>query len=147
MTEENIELLRKVYLAFARADRRAIRDLLAMDMEVRDRESQPDRSVYTGPEGFEKLIEANMEAFAELELEPEEFIDAGESSVVAALRQRVRGRQSGAEVECRVYHLWEVQAGKAVALEIFADREKALRAAEPAGRAEAGDRSTSVNER
>jgi ketosteroid isomerase-like protein len=129
MPEENIELLRKVYRAFARADRTAIRDLLAMEMEVRDRESQPDRAVYTGPEGFEKLIEANMEAFAELELEPEEFIAAGENSVVATLRQRVRGRQSGAEVECRVFHLWEVQAGKAVALEIFADKEKALRAA------------------
>jgi uncharacterized protein len=130
MPRENIELLRRLYEAFARADRAAVRDLLALEMEVRDRESQPDRAVYTGPEGFEKLIETNMEAFAELELEPEEFVDAGEWSVIATLRQRVRGRQSGAEVECRVFHLWEVRAGKAVTLEIFADKEKAFKAAD-----------------
>jgi ketosteroid isomerase-like protein len=60
MPRENIELLRRLYEAFARADREAVRDLLALEMEVRDRESQPDRAVYTGPEGFEKLIETAL---------------------------------------------------------------------------------------
>jgi ketosteroid isomerase-like protein len=68
-----------------------------------------------------------MEAFDALRLEPEEFIDAGDQ-IVVSLRQRVRGKGSGAEVVGRIAHVWTMRKGAALRLRIFGDKERALEA-------------------
>jgi ketosteroid isomerase-like protein len=57
--------------------------------------------------------------------EAEEFIAHGDHVVVLA-RYRGRGKGSGAPVDTQGAHVWTMRNGKAVRLEIFADRQRAL---------------------
>lgn len=125
MTEEYVERLRLAYEAFHEGGVEAILDRVAPDLELRDRESAPDRSTLVGGEGVMELVRLNMEVFDELELEPVEFIDRGET-VVVVLRMRVRGRASGAAVDSETVHAWEFSEGRAVRMQIYADRRRAL---------------------
>jgi ketosteroid isomerase-like protein len=49
--------------------------------------------------------------------------------VVVLTRYRGRGKGSGVEIEQEGAHLWELRDGKAKRLEVFADRQLALRVA------------------
>jgi ketosteroid isomerase-like protein len=66
-----------------------------------------------------------VEMFEEYEIEPVEFLKA-EEHVLAVLRQRGRGRTSGAEVEGEIVHLWTIRDGKVADLRAFSSREDAL---------------------
>jgi ketosteroid isomerase-like protein len=127
LEDDRIERLRRGYAAFNVGGLPAILDLLVADIEVSDRESVPDRSTHYGLDGIQGLFESTMEAFDELELEPEEFVEAGDRTIVV-LRQRARGRGSGVQVEGQVVHVWTWRADRAVQLRIFGDKEKALEA-------------------
>src|SRR5439155_9852949 len=98
---------------------------LAPDFSVRDRDSSPDRETRYGREGIIELFDSYMEAFDALRLEPEEFIDAGDQ-IVVSLRQRVRGKGSGAEVEGNIAHVWTMRGSDVYSLRIFGDKERAL---------------------
>ena len=63
----------------------------------------------------------------EFEIELEEVHERGDT-VVAVIRQRGEGMQSGAEVEIRIAHLWTISDGKLTRLEEFAQSENAMRA-------------------
>ena len=127
MSQEDIERLRRGYEAFNEGGVDAIVERLAPEIQIHDRESSPDRRTYHGPGGIRELFEATTEAFDELVLEPEEFIDAGDHTIVI-LRQQVRGRRSGAEFVGRIAHVWTMEEGRAVDLRICRDREQALKA-------------------
>jgi ketosteroid isomerase-like protein len=57
--------------------------------------------------------------------EAEDYIRHGET-VVVLTRYRGRGKGSGVEVDVEGAHVWKLRDGKAVRLEVFADRERAL---------------------
>jgi ketosteroid isomerase-like protein len=61
-------------------------------------------------------------------VEVEEYISAGEF-VVVLCRYTGRGKASGVDVDVRGAHVWKMRDGKAVRLEVFSSREKALEAA------------------
>jgi ketosteroid isomerase-like protein len=133
VSEEDVERLRGAYRAFNEGGGiEAILERLAGDFQVRDRETSPDRETRFGREGIRQLFDSYMEAFDALRLEPEEFIDAGDH-VVVSLKQRVRGKGSGAEVVGRVAHVWTMQGGAVLGLRIFGDKEKALKALDAEG--------------
>ena len=50
--------------------------------------------------------------------------------VLASMRQRGRGKASGAEVEHRFTHVWTLRDGRAIRLQSFANRDDAVRFAE-----------------
>jgi ketosteroid isomerase-like protein len=124
---EDVERLRGAYEAFNEGGVDAILERLAPEIQVRDRESSPDRETRYGREGIKQLFDSYMEAFDALRLEPEEFIDAGDQ-IVVSLRQSVRGKGSGAEVVGRIAHVWTMRAGAVLRLKIFKDKESALEA-------------------
>jgi len=123
--EDDVEKLRNVYEAFNEHGVEAVFERLAPEFQIRDRESSPDRQTRYGIEGIKQLFDSYMEAFDALQLEPEEFIDAGDQ-VVVSLYQRARGKESGAVVIGRIAHVWLLREGSAVRLRIFADKKKAL---------------------
>jgi uncharacterized protein len=127
MSQEDVERLRRGYEAFNEGGVDAIVSQLAPEIQIHDRESSPDRETYHGRVGIRELFEATAEAFDELRLEPEEFIDAGDHTIVV-LRQQVRGRRSGAEIVGRIAHVWTMQEGRAIDLRICRDKEQALKA-------------------
>jgi ketosteroid isomerase-like protein len=55
----------------------------------------------------------------------EEYVAHGDTTVVLT-RYRGRGTGSGVEVDVEGAHVWKLRDGKAVRLEVFADRERAL---------------------
>jgi ketosteroid isomerase-like protein len=56
----------------------------------------------------------------------EDYLRYGDT-VVVLTRYRGRGKGSGIEVDVEGAHVWQLRDGKAVRLEVFADRARALR--------------------
>lgn len=125
MTDEYVARLKGAYEAFREGGVEAILDRVAPDFELRDRESAPDRSTLVGGEGILELVRLNMEVFDELEFEPIEFLDRGDF-VIVVLRMRIRGRSSGVAFDSETVHAWEFSEGRAVRMQIYADRRRAL---------------------
>jgi uncharacterized protein len=130
--EKDVERVRAIYQAFNEGGVEAIMGRLAPEFQVRDRESSPDRETRHGKEGMKQLFDSYMEAFDALRLDPEEFIEAGDQ-VVVSLRQRARGKGSGAEVVGRIVHVWCIREGAPLELRIFGDKVQALETLEAEG--------------
>jgi ketosteroid isomerase-like protein len=123
--DQDVERLRGAYQAFNEGGVEAFLERLTPDFHVRDRDSAPDRQTRYGREGIIELFDSYMEAFDALRLDPEEFIDAG-GQIVVSLRQWVRGKGSGAEVEGHIAHVWTLRGPDIYRLRIFADKDRAL---------------------
>jgi ketosteroid isomerase-like protein len=127
MTEENVELVRRLYRAMNARDVDGVAALAHPDVEW-----IPDRRVGEGPvRGLENVIAFfvdRAEMFDEAVMEVERLFDA-DGKVVAFLRVAGRGQASGVEVEIRIAHLWSVRDGLVVRGEGYGDRRAALEAA------------------
>ena len=123
-----MQTLRRAYQAFNEGGVEAFLERLAPEFQVRDRDSSPDRAATRyGKEGIKELFASYMEAFDALRLEPQEFIEAGDR-IIVSLHQHVRGKGSGAEVVGNIAHVWTMRGDAPFRLQIFGDKESALRA-------------------
>ncbi len=128
MTEEH-QTIRRLYAAFGQRDIDAVAVELHDEAEVDFAESLgPESGVYPGIEGIRKLLELYWDAFEEISIEPEDFID-GANGIVALVVARGTGRGSGVAVEARGPHLWAFRDGKVVRFTLFQERGDALEAA------------------
>ena len=133
MFEEDAERLRGAYQAFNEGGVEAFLERLAPEVQIRDRDSSPDRAeTRYGKAGIMELFASYMEAFDALRLEPQEFIDCGEQ-ILVSLHQRVRGKGSGAEVVGNIAHVWTMRGTEPFRLRIFGDKESAIRALKAEG--------------
>ena len=80
------------------------------DVEVYDHDI-PDRGEYRGHAGFGRWLRDWGAAWAEWNLEPEEFIDAGDRVIIVA-HMRAKGRGSGVEVDRQDALVYELRDGK-----------------------------------
>jgi uncharacterized protein len=131
MTDEDVARFRRGYEAFNEGGLGAILKWIAPEIQIRDRDSSPDRQTLEGdPHAHESIIKlflSTMDAFDEVRFEPREFVEVDDRLLVV-LCQRARGRRSGAPVQTEVVHVWTLREGRPVALAIFGDREKAREA-------------------
>jgi ketosteroid isomerase-like protein len=133
MSQENVEIVRRIYDAAGRRDDDATW-LALYDPEVDwDVSHSPARDllgrrVYHGHEGLRSFFRDWHEAWEEVTPELEEVIDAGEHAI-SVETTRGRGRTSGAEVELPHYAVWTIRNGKVVRVVWFATRDEALEAA------------------
>jgi ketosteroid isomerase-like protein len=81
MSQENVEIIRRHHEAFNRSDLAAILEWTDPEAEWRDRADDPDAAVHRGHEAIMKHL-ADLADLAELRIEPQEFIGAGDSVVV-----------------------------------------------------------------
>ena len=128
MSQENVEILRSGYVAWNRGDRDTAFEFLEPEFELQLPEGGMNVGSFQGREAVTKLWEGYLEVFDFFHMEPEEFFDA-DDRVVVFVHMPARGKGSGVEVQFRPAHLWTMRAGKAVRLEVFPEREKALEAA------------------
>jgi len=79
--------------------------------------------------GYDAVMKhlAEFEDLAELRVEPQEFIDAGDF-VVVPTRQVGRGRTSGAFFEEGQVNVFRVRDGRVTQLREYRDRSEALKA-------------------
>jgi ketosteroid isomerase-like protein len=132
MSQENVELVRRLYEAHERGDFTAV--FAAYNPEIEWHApglASPELGfdpVYVGHEGVRTFWRLWLSAWETTSFEYHEFIDAGEH-VVVVQSQRNRGRTSGIELEWNSYaQVWTVQEAKVVRMEFFPTRAEALEA-------------------
>jgi ketosteroid isomerase-like protein len=132
MSQENVEIVRRGFMAVLENDWPTALDTLHPDIEVRDFDI-PDAGVYRGHEGFREWLNNWGEGWNEWRAEDVEFRPAGQHGVIALFRMVVKGRGSGIEVERSDAIVYRVEDGRIVRTEYFNDQGIAL---EAAGRSE-----------
>ena len=101
-------------------------ELFDKEVEVHDHDT-PDQGEYRGHEGVRRWLAEWGDAWAEWNIEPEEFIDGG-VSVVVFIRMKTTGRGSGIEVEREDAQVYKFREDKIVRLDYYNDRTQALEA-------------------
>jgi ketosteroid isomerase-like protein len=126
MSQERIDRLRSNLEAFNRTGE--IRGL-APDFEMRQADSIIDTAgVFHGSDGARRSVGELERSFEDLSFEPERFLEAPGGEVVVFIRVRGRGRGSGVEMENRIAWVWTFRGDEAVRLEVYEERDEALRA-------------------
>lgn len=109
-----------VYAAVNARDREAITALSDPDIVV-----ATTVETYRGPDALLGWMDEGDDAFDEFVVELLEVEELA-GHVVVSLRQRGRGKASGAEVDLRFTHVWTLRDGRAIRLQSFARRDDAV---------------------
>jgi ketosteroid isomerase-like protein len=129
MSQQDLDLLRTGYDAFAAGDVEAALALLSPDIELQVHTERPDiqSRTYHGHAGFLANFSELTDVFDDLRVEPTEFIE-GNGRVLAIVRVTGSGKASGVAIEAKIFHVWTFRDGKATRLEIFGESEQAEQA-------------------
>jgi ketosteroid isomerase-like protein len=127
MSDQDVEVVRAMYEAFARRDRATLVSHLDPAIRVYDRPVHPEASVYEGREGFLRFAQTDWGAFDEVTYEPQDFVARG-AYVVVPIKQSGRGKGSALGVEESIVNVWKLRAGKCVELRNYSTIGEALEA-------------------
>jgi len=131
MSQANVDVVRGIYDAAARRD-----DVIPFEVYAEDiiwdisnsrRALLAMKPVYRGHDGVRQYWRENISVFGEVDFEVEELIDAGDQ-VLAVIREREVGRASGVPVETTHLALYTLTGGKVIQMQVFDDRQEALKA-------------------
>jgi ketosteroid isomerase-like protein len=128
MSEENVEVVRRLHGAINADDVEAALALLDPEIVWVQNPNAPDPRTYYGHDGIRELREVFADAFEDVRLEAERFIDVSDG-VVSLGYMRARGVGSGVEVRSPRGWVWTVRDGKVVRHQSFDNHEAALEAA------------------
>ena len=131
MSEENVEIVRRIYEAVEHGEADTVLALYDPKIEWVFARSPFRRmfkhDVYRGYDGLRDFVRERYEdAWEEIEDDLIELIDAGDQ-VISVVSTHGRGRASGAEVEAVHAGLWTVRAGRVIRIE-WMTRKEALEA-------------------
>ena len=127
MSQDNVEVVRRMYEAFHRGD--AEGSLSYFDPEVVvDASIRMDAGIGHGREELSAIIAKWIGAFDDWREDIEEIRGLG-SQVLVISTQRGRGKGSGAEVKLRYGVLYEMSGGKITRLTMYDSPSAALEAA------------------
>jgi uncharacterized protein len=133
MSQENVEIVRALYEAWARGDFWAHPEAFTPGVRsARVMGADAEGTGLSGEwEGIDGLI-ANtrlwLEAWNDLRVEAEELIDAGDR-VVVLTRQTGTAKASGISLDREFADVWEIRDGKVVEVRFYWNRAEALEAA------------------
>ena len=123
MSEEKLEIVRRIYEAFARGE--AEGDLIAEDAEY----VNPPYAVEPGTRPWRDARDRLRETYADYRAEVDELIDAGGDDVVVLARYTASGPMSGVQLEGEHGYIWTVRDGQGVRFRWFGSHAEALEAA------------------
>ena len=128
MSQENVDVVRRVYEAAARRDTATVLTLYDPEIELDASRWLPDRQeVYQGHDGLHRFFREWHDAWGDVEYDFDRLIDAGEH-VISVVNRHARGRSSGAEVEWPLGLVWTLREGKVLRVVWFASVADALEA-------------------
>ena len=128
MSEDNVEIVRRLYVAQAHDDLDTIRELYDPNIVWDDVSGLwGDWGSRRGWKGIREAFAIWFEAFEDVTFTAEDVLDAGEH-VVAETRIRGRGRGSGLEVDQRITLVWTVSGGRVTRVGGYRERGEALEA-------------------
>ncbi len=127
MSEENVELVRRAFMATLEEDWATALAAHDPGVEIHDFDI-PDAGVYRGRDGFLAWLKGWSEGWESWRLEDIQFRDAGGEQVIALFRMIATGGHSGLELERDDAITYVVRGGKIVRQEYFNDQPRALAA-------------------
>jgi ketosteroid isomerase-like protein len=127
MSQENVEVVRRVVDAYVAGDMESFKSLLARDVEWKQVE---EPAAAHGPDAALDAVERWGEMWEDLEFEASEYIDAG-ATVLVKGTWKGRGMTSGIKVEQSAYYVYTVRDGKVVQMQEYwsGGRDEAFKAA------------------
>jgi ketosteroid isomerase-like protein len=127
MPEQNVEVVRRAFVAF---NARAVDDLVALsdpDCEWLPFRAQLEGIVYRGHAGVRQFVSDMDEDWDAFRIEPIELHDRGERVGVIG-HVKALGRGSGVDVDSTAGFVFELRAGRLLRLVSFSDPQAALEA-------------------
>jgi ketosteroid isomerase-like protein len=128
MSRQHLEVVRQWCDAVNRGELAAASDLFDSEIEFQYPDEFPGGGTYVGLESAGAALMQELEAWETFEMEIQEVEDLGDR-VLAAIKERGKGRTSGALVEVVLFSVWTFSGGKVVRLHFFMNREEARHAA------------------
>ena len=124
MSQENVEIVRRVYDRWAEGDfeEGGVFDPLIIFVMGR---GFPEAGTYVGTERVAEYMRGFLEPWERLTIRAEEIIQVGDS-VVVAVRQEGVGRESGAATEFDYLSVWSFRGGKVIRFETFRESAEAF---------------------
>ena len=123
MSQQNVDLVRGIYDAFAAGNVPAVLGAMSPDIEWNEAENFPlaDGNPYVGPDavlqGVFARLAAEWDGFAAV---PDEIIDAGDT-VIALGRYLGTYKATGKPIKAQMVHVWRIAGGKAAAFQQYTD--------------------------
>jgi ketosteroid isomerase-like protein len=130
MSEENVEIVRRVLDGFSHSDKESVEPLLLPDVKWRT-VAGPLLGVETvsGREAMLRFaFEELPEVFDSPHVEVEELRDLGEGQVLLVARYLGRGKRSGIDLDRRISSVHRLRDGKIASVRDYPSREEALKA-------------------
>jgi ketosteroid isomerase-like protein len=124
----HVDALQIGYEGFNRGDLTQAREIVTDDVEWRTTGSFPGlEGAYRGPDALDEWMESLRAEWREFDVSLVELLAEREDAIAVAERLWGLGRESGVEVEMRVYAIYRFNAeGKLVRREAFTTAEEAL---------------------
>lgn len=122
MSEQNLDLIRRIYDAWGREE--SAREFIAEDIEY----VNPSYAVEPGVRRGRRSFSIVRDTYEDFEIEVERFVVAGDDVVVLA-HYSGSGRGSGVPVSGEQGYVWTVRNGVAVRFQWFQSHREALEVA------------------
>jgi ketosteroid isomerase-like protein len=127
MSQQNVEVVRRGIAAYNRRDFDALRALNHPEIEVDYSASRGvEAGIYRGQEEVFRLYQQFFDLFERISLEPDRFIDAGDS-VVVPNSAYMRGRH-GVDTVARSTLVFELRGGRVARICLYQETDEALEA-------------------
>ena len=130
MSEENVEIVRRVYEGWSRGDFSGIEHFDPnIDFETVD---WPAPARARGIEKMARVWGETLSAWNDFRAVPTKYSDYG-SNILVLNHIEARGKGSGADVSALTASLWTIEGGKVVRLALYWDTARALEVAKRPG--------------
>ncbi len=127
MSQENVEVVRRIVEAAQRADWEEA--MSGYDPAVvLDQSRMPDGGVYHGHDGVREFYGGWVSSWEDFRIESDRLIDAGDQ-VVDINEVSGKGKGSGATVKMRTANVWTIERGRVVRHVGYPNASEALKAA------------------
>src|SRR4051794_4118518 len=128
MSQENVEVVRRMHDARARGDFQLSLSCFDPEVELTTPPLEPGASTYRGHDGVLQATRRWVGTWDDFRIEVEDLTDLGEH-VLARIREYGRGKGSGVEVERQLFQLFTLRSDKIVRVRMYEDHADALEAA------------------
>ena len=128
MSQDKVEIVRRVYERFGEGGFRASVDLLDPHIVFLLMADAPEPEVYVGVEAVAEATRQLFDTWADYTLTAEGFIPAGDG-VIVSVRQQGVARISGVPSDEHYFTVWSFRGPKVIRIETYPERAQALKAA------------------
>ncbi len=130
MSQENVEVVKIAYEAFATGGLDRFMEHFARNVDYRAFEGAPDdRGPMHGKAAVRAWLQDWIDMFYEFRMELVELVDVGEDTLVIAERYGGRAKRSGVDTDSTVWTVLTIYDGRIARGREYPSREQALEAA------------------